>query len=213
MNRRQVVLLIRNQLESVTTPETAKLWFSRLCALYYMNVNQIPWDFTNLALFADFDGILPESLPKILTLFSQIPLQDWEHQPELLGWLYQDYNTPERESAFSNLQKKIKIPTEKIPCATQLFTPDWIVKSMVQNALGTVCQPLADWRYFLGCPQSIGKSVRDVTILDPCTGTGHILAYCFDALLSLYLDEGFSVEDAVLSILSHNLYGDRKSVV
>ncbi len=159
------------------------------------------------------DGMISE-------MIRRIPTEEWLDFPEILGWLYQYCNTDERERTNEKLRSNIKIPTEQIPAATQMFTPDWIVRYMTQNALSTLCQPHENWAFFLPeaeqsetvndalhrlFPQ--GRKPSEITVIDPCMGTGHILAYVFDALMDLYLREGYSAEQAAVSILKRNLYG------
>lgn len=175
-------------------------------------------------------------------------------QVEIIGWLYQYYNTEPKNAAFA---KNGKITKDEIPAVTQLFTPDWIVRYMVQNSLGRLFidkrknegvfadgrgldemtwdeaedkriateKQLAEqmeWKYYLPeaaqtkevreqldkiQQQSAYKDVRDIKVIDPCMGSGHILVYAFDVLMQLYEDAGYSQRDAAKSILENNLYG------
>ena len=175
-------------------------------------------------------------------------------QVEIIGWLYQYYNTEPKNAAFA---KNGKITKDEIPAVTQLFTPDWIVRYMVQNSLGRIFidkrknegvfadgrdpdemtwdeietkrisneEFIAEqmgWRYYLPeaaqtkevrkqldeiQQQSEYKDVRDIKVIDPCMGSGHILVYAFDVLMQLYEDAGYSQRDAAKSILENNLYG------
>ena len=175
-------------------------------------------------------------------------------QVEIIGWLYQYYNTEPKNAAFA---KNGKITKDEIPAVTQLFTPDWIVRYMVQNSLGrlfidkrknegvfadgrgldemtwdeaeekriTAEKHLAEqmeWKYYLPeaaqtkevreqlnkiQQQSEYKDVRDIKVIDPCMGSGHILVYAFDVLMQMYEDVGYSQRDAAKSILENNLYG------
>ena len=178
-----------------------------------------------------------------------IPESDWKEQVQIIGWLYQYYNTEPKDQVFADLKKNIKITKEKIPAATQLFTPDWIVRYMVENSLGRIFingqlsgmgdglseperieqeKQLAErmgWRYYLpeaeqtpevrvqlralaapGAPQTAARCPLP-TLIDPCMGSGHILAYAFDLLMQLYLAYGYTPRDAVRCILQNNLYG------
>lgn len=156
-------------------------------------------------------------------------------QVEIIGWLYQYYNTEPKAKVFA---KKGKITKEEIPAVTQLFTPDWIVRYMVENSLGRLWiehllangdsrseQEIADyfgWKYYL--PEAEQKpdvqaqlvQIRterkdmmpeDILCIDPCQGSGHILVYFFEVLMQIYREEGHSERDAARSILEHNLYG------
>ncbi|CCX63522.1 putative uncharacterized protein [Firmicutes bacterium CAG:791] len=147
-------------------------------------------------------------------------------QVEIIGWLYQYYNTEPKAAAFA---KKEKITKEEIPAVTQLFTPDWIVRYMVENSLGRLWLEghpdstlKKNWKYYLDeAPQEPEVQVRlaeirreyavltpeDIKLIDPCMGSGHILVYAFDVLMQIYTSVGYSERDAARSILEHNLYG------
>ena len=147
-------------------------------------------------------------------------------QVEIIGWLYQYYNTEPKAAAFA---KNGKITKEEIPAVTQLFTPDWIVRYMVENSLGRLWlegHPDSDlrknWKYYLDeAPQEpevqakladirkeyAALNPEDLTLIDPCMGSGHILVYAFDVLMQIYESVGYSQRDAAKSILEHNLYG------
>ena len=137
---------------------------------------------------------------------------------ELIGWLYQYYNSEKREVVYNGSMKKSKINKEYIAPATQLFTPDWIVKYMVENSLGKLAlestginENLKDnWKYYIESEldkNSEKIKIEDVKILDPAMGSGHILVYAFDLLFEMYENLGWSTKDSVLSILKNNLYG------
>ncbi|MCI9471723.1 MAG: BREX-1 system adenine-specific DNA-methyltransferase PglX [Lachnospiraceae bacterium] len=161
-----------------------------------------------------------------------------EGQVEIIGWMYQYYNTELKDDTFAKLKKNIKITKERIPAATQLFTPDWIVRYMVENSLGRVwiehlraLDSAVDekskaeefgWKYYLPEAEQeegveaqlveIRKSYRDltpqdITCIDPCMGSGHILVYMFDVLMDIYRSEGFSEREAVFDILEKNIRG------
>ena len=147
-------------------------------------------------------------------------------QVEIIGWLYQYYNTDPKNAAFA---KSGKITREEIPAVTQLFTPDWIVRYMVENSLGRLWleghpnrQLRESWRYYLDeaeqspeaeAPLAAIRARRrelnpqDIKLMDPCMGSGHILVYAFEVLMQLYESQGWSRRDAAQSILEHNLYG------
>ena len=137
---------------------------------------------------------------------------------ELIGWLYQYYNSEKKDQVFEALKKNTKITKENIPAATQLFTPDWIVKYMVENSLGKLALESTgkneslktNWKYYIESEldESLEKiKIEDVKILDPAMGSGHILVYAFDLLFEIYENLGWSTKDSVLSILKNNLYG------
>ena len=134
---------------------------------------------------------------------------------ELIGWLYQFYNSEKKDEIFA---KKERISKENVPAVTQLFTPDWIVKYMVENSLGKLAlestginENLKDnWKYYIESEldkNSEKIKIEDVKILDPAMGSGHILVYAFDLLFEMYENLGWSTKDTVLSILKNNLYG------
>ena len=166
----------------------------------------------------------------VYKLTHDIPEKDFNieqgGQVEIIGWLYQYYNTEPKAAAFA---KNGKITKEEIPAVTQLFTPDWIVRYMVENSLGRLWlegHPDSDlrqnWKYYLDeAPQEPEVQAKladirkeyatlnpeDLTLIDPCMGSGHILVYAFEVLMQIYTSVGYSERDAAKSILEHNLYG------
>lgn len=171
--------------------------------------------------FTDKDGV-------VCHLVNDIPESDWQDAVQIVGWLYQYYNTEPKEQVFANLKKNIKISAENIPAATQLFTPDWIVRYMVENSLGRLWSEghpefdKSDWKYYLDeAPQEpqvaqqlaelrkgyAALTPEDIKCIDPCMGSGHILAYLFDVLMQIYRSAGYTDRDAAASIVEHNLYG------
>jgi len=171
----------------------------------------------------DQDGV-------VYHLIHDIPEDDFNiergGQVEIIGWLYQYYNTEPKAAAFA---KNGKITKEEIPAVTQLFTPDWIVRYMVENSLGRLwleghpeCGLKENWKYYLEEAQQepevqaklseIRKEYatlnpEDIKLIDPCMGSGHILVYAFDVLMQIYESAGYSQRDAAKSILEHNIYG------
>lgn len=137
---------------------------------------------------------------------------------EIIGWLYQYYNSEFKDLVFEGLKKNQKITKEKIAPATQLFTPHWIVKYMAENSLGKLAienlkvspELKKNWKYYIDSEidsSSERLNVEDIKVIDPSMGSGHMLTYCFDMLYEIYEDLGWSRKDAVLSILKNNLYG------
>ena len=137
---------------------------------------------------------------------------------ELIGWLYQFYNSEKKDQVFEALKKNTKIAKENIPAATQLFTPDWIVKYMVENSLGKLALESTgineslktNWKYYIDSEKEENSEkikIEDIKILDPAMGSGHILVYAFDLLFEMYENLGWSTKETVLSILKNNLYG------
>ena len=162
-------------------------------------------------------------------MVSDIPEEDWQDAVQIIGWLYQYYNTELKDDTFAQLKKNVKITKERIPAATQLFTPDWIVRYMVENSLGRLWlegHPNAElrggWNYYLDEAEQ-ERSVEDqlaklreeyktikpeeIKVIDPCMGSGHILVYAFDVLMQIYTSAGWDQREAAQSILKNNLYG------
>lgn len=143
-------------------------------------------------------------------------------QEELIGWLYQFYIADKKDEVFDGLKKNIKITAENIPAATQLFTPHWIVRYMVENTLGKIwltLKPHSKLRqhmpYYIEAPEGNApaplpegiKGVTDITFLDPCQGSGHVLVYAFDLFTKIYEEEGYNNNEIPAHILEHNLFG------
>lgn len=151
-----------------------------------------------------------------------------EGQVQIIGWLYQYYNTIPKEDSF----KKKKYQTDDIPPVTQLFTPDWLVRYMVENSLGRYWIDILhakgdsrsekeiasefNWKYYMPSseknkvvirPELANKEVTDIKFIDPAMGSGHILIYAFDILMQIYEIQGYSRRDAATSIIKNNLYG------
>lgn len=180
-------------------------------------------DYTELLLP---DNLLGEG-SVVRNLVSMIDEEDWKEQVEIIGWLYQYYISEKKDEVFADLKKNKKITKETIPAATQLFTPKWIVKYMVENSLGRLwleSHPNEDlqqqWKYYLeeaeqepDVQEQLDKlknkelSPEDITVLDPCMGSGHILVYAFDVLYSIYQHAGYSEREIPQLILEKNLYG------
>ena len=184
-------------------------------------------DYTEL-LFPDY---LLEPNSAVGRLVNDIPEEDWKDAVQIIGWLYQYYNTEPKAKVFKDLDDNIKITKEKIPAATQLFTPDWIVRYMVENSLGRLWleghPQHADllkpkWKYYLdeaeqedSVKEELAKireeyamiKPQDLRCIDPCEGSGHIVVYMFDVLVQIYMAYGYTATDAVASIVKNNLYG------
>lgn len=211
----------------------------------------LPGMFQTIADYTEL--LLPDNLLRegsvIEQMISQIPEDNWQDAVQIIGWLYQYYNSEKKDDVFAALKKNVKITKENIPAATQLFTPDWIVRYMVENSLGrlwveghpdakTQLLPTPEeqatytagsrdpedtkWHYYLEEAQQepqvqaqlseIRKQYADlipeqIKVIDPCCGSGHILAYLFDVLMQIYENYGYTPRDAVASILQNNLYG------
>ena len=162
-------------------------------------------------------------------MVSDIPEEDWQDAVQIIGWLYQYYNTELKDDTFAQLKKNVKITKERIPAATQLFTPDWIVRYMVENSLGRLWldgHPNAElhdgWKYYLDeadqepeVEAQLAKlreeyktiKPEEIKVIDPCMGSGHILVYAFDVLMQIYTSAGWDQREAAQSILKNNLFG------
>ena len=197
--------------------------------------------------------LLPDNLLRegsvIQQMIELIPEDDWKDAVQIIGWLYQYYNSEKNDDVFAALKKNMKITKENIPAATQLFTPDWIVRYMVENSLGRLwleghpdvkeqLLPTEEeqsayaagnrdpedtkWHYYLEEAEQepevqaqlaeIRKEYAALTpdqlkVIDPCSGSGHILAYMFDVLMKIYESYGYTTREAVASIVENNLYG------
>ena len=183
---------------------------------------------------ADYTELLfPDNLLRegsvVEQMIAQIPEEDWQDQVQIIGWLYQYYNSEKKDDVFAALKKNVKITKENIPAATQLFTPDWIVRYMVENSLGRLWMEghpndelKSQWKYYLEEAEqepdvqaqlaSIREEYKalkpeDILCIDPCSGSGHILAYMFDVLAQIYEAYGVDTRTAVASIVENNIYG------
>lgn len=155
--------------------------------------------------------------------------EDWKDAVQIIGWLYQYYNSEKKDDVFAALKKNIKITKENIPAATQLFTPDWIVHYIVENSLSRLWVEghpndalKSKWKYYLEEAEQEPEvqaqlatileeykalKPEDILCIDPCSGSGHILAYMFDVLVQIYESYGYTTREAVASIVENNLYG------
>ena len=211
----------------------------------------LPGMFQKIADYTEL--LLPDNLLRegsvIQQMIELIPEDDWKDAVQIIGWLYQYYNSEKKDDVFAALKKNVKITKENIPAATQLFTPDWIVRYMVENSLGRLWleghpdakdqllpteeeqsayaagnRDMEDtkWHYYLEEAEQepevqaqlaeIRKEYAALTpdqlkVIDPCSGSGHILAYMFDVLMKIYESYGYTTREAVASIVENNLYG------
>jgi len=186
-------------------------------------------DYTQLLLnlsFTDREGV-------VYHLINDIDEADFdinrEGQVEIIGWMYQYYNTEPKDETFALLKKNVKITKERIPAATQLFTPDWIVRYMVENSLGRLwveSHPNDDlkenWKYYQEEAEQEASvqtqldeirkgyqalQLEKIKLIDPCMGSGHILVYAFDVFMDIYRSQGWIERDAAQSIVQNNLHG------
>ena len=191
------------------------------------DMNQyLPDMFTSIK---DYKTLLfPDNLLKedsvLAKLITDIDEDSWTDQVQIIGWLYQYYNSELKDIVM----KKKNYTKDDIPAATQLFTPDWIVRYMTENSLGRLWLDghpdfdHSEWKYYLEEAKQEPEVIEqlnkikeehaklkpeDIKVIDPCMGSGHILVYAFDVLMDIYRDAGFSDRDAAKSILENNLYG------
>ena len=181
----------------------------------------------------DYKGLLfPNNLLRessvLGRLISDIEEESWTDQVQIIGWLYQYYNTEPKDKVYAR-KSGTKIKKEEIPVVTQLFTPDWIVRYMTENSLGRLWLDghedkgiKSSWKYYLDEAEQEQKvqvdlnkikaehaklKPEDIKFIDPCMGSGHILVYAFDVLMQIYVSEGWTEREAAKSILKNNLYG------
>ncbi|WP_455794755.1 BREX-1 system adenine-specific DNA-methyltransferase PglX [Clostridium butyricum] len=177
--------------------------------------------------------LLPDNLLEegsvIRRMVEDIEESDWKEEVEIIGWMYQYYISEKKDEVFAALKKNVKITKENIPAATQLFTPKWIVKYMVENSLGRLwleghpnAELQSEWKYYLEEADQEAEveeellkireehsklTPEDIKVLDPCMGSGHILVYAFDVLYEIYKTAGYSEREIPKLILKNNLYG------
>lgn len=195
-------------------------------------LNQImPFIFEKIADYTEI--LLPDNLlaekSVITKLVNEVEEEDWQEGVEIIGWLYQFYISEKKDEVFAS---KKKIKKEEIPAATQLFTPKWIVKYMVENSLGKLWLESGnlndslkeklkeEWEYYLEEAEQEPEAAEElekirvnnirpeeIKVLDPACGSGHILVYAFDVLYEIYQSVGYSSRDIPKLILDNNLYG------
>jgi hypothetical protein len=179
--------------------------------------------------------LLPANLlseGSVIRKITDIPEEDFKNDVEVIGWLYQFYNSVKKDEVFAS---KETITKETLPAVTQLFTPDWIVRYMAQNSIGRIwakshpeSRLKSGMEYYIEdhaqCDSVVDEmnkhekkdvSPEDLRILEPCCGSGHILVYAFDLLYSMYLEKGYLSKDIPGFILRENLYGldvDKRAV-
>lgn len=184
-------------------------------------------DYVKLLLNLDYDsnGVIAE--------LSKINIDNFTQGVEIMGWFHQYYNTDVFNKLYDGDMSKKKISSKYLPVATQLYTPDWVVKYMVENTLGRVWDDhligngetekaenfINKWQYYIKDTDEDNpelKKIRekrkdlkptDIKFIDPCMGSGHILVYAFELLVDIYCNEGYSQSDSALLIVENNLYG------
>lgn len=214
-----------NNLKEKNTPDSLETLYSILVEEKCHALSEImPFMFEKRGGYSDIlfpEGLLMKEsfLEKLREEFRKAKGKDEEIIPvEIIGWLYQYYNSELKDEVFADLKKNKKITKEKIAPATQLFTPHWIVKYMAENSLGKIALESCgvsenlknNWKYFIEneiSENSERLKIEDIKIIDPAMGSGHMLTYCFDMLSEIYEDLGWSKKEAIFSILKNNLYG------
>lgn len=215
-----------NNLKEKNTPDSLETLYSILVEEKCHALSEImPFMFEKRGGYSDIlfpEGLLMKEsfLEKLREEFRKAKGKDEEIiiPIEIIGWLYQYYNSELKDEVFADLKKNKKITKEKIAPATQLFTPHWIVKYMAENSLGKLALENCgasenlknSWKYFIENEISENSErfkIEDIKIIDPAMGSGHMLTYCFDMLSEIYEDLGWSRKEAVFSILKNNLYG------
>lgn len=208
---------------------TETLYTELLIALCNQLSDVLPQMFEPISDYTELlfpDGLLRED--SVLAMLAAVDAENWANI-QVIGWLYQYYNTELKNETFELLKKNVKITKERIGAATQLFTPEWIVRYMVENSLGRLWLEGHDdralrqrWRYYMDEaeqePQVAAQLAQiraqesriqpeEIRLLDPCMGSGHILVYAFDVLMEIYRTQGYTDRDAVSAIIENNLYG------
>ena len=235
---RAFAVRIRSMLGS---EDSSFAWFSRLLALRYMAANGMAGtelfntvyasdaeaaekaydDFAVLGEFfpdifgTDISGdTVPMNIAEVIALFGS-GLHDnvLNKNVQIIGWLYQFYNSEEKHRGSGTLKRSGRITPERIPSATQIFTPDWIVKYMVENTLGRLWTEThsrcGNWEYLAECAErgDIARNPEGITFIDPCMGCGNILVYAFDVFMDIYRSCGYDDDKAAELIIRNNLYG------
>ncbi|MDK2912920.1 MAG: hypothetical protein PWR29_1877 [Methanolobus sp.] len=197
--------------------ELYKYLILKLCN--YLN-RTMPFMFEKIEDYTEL--LFPENLLHIDSIVKDIneiiPEDDWR-EVEIIGWIYQYYIAPKKDKVFKDLQKNVKISKENIPAATQLFTPHWIVRYLVENSLGRLwmlnrpgSRLYERMDYYIRPEQSETdflkvSSPEDIRVCDPACGSGHMLVYAFDLLYAIYEEEGYDHAEIPEMILTRNLYG------
>lgn len=187
-------------------------------------------------MFTQFDDytilLFPDNLLRngsvLNRMVTDIPEEDWREQVQIIGWLYQYFNSEPKQRVDKQVKDSIKVSKDDLPAKTQLFTPDWIVRYMVENSLGRLWYEghpsniIDNWKYYLEeaeqeesvkveldkIKQEHAKlKLEEIKFIDPCMGSGHILVYAFDVFMQLYQEQGYTNRDAVRSIIENNIYG------
>ncbi len=197
--------------------EAYRLLLVAVCNYYH---RAMPYLFERIADYVEL--LIPDDLlspDSILTSTRDAMTPEACQNVEVIGWLYQFYISEKKDKVFAGLKKKQKITTENIPAATQLFTPHWIVRYLVENSLGRLWMlnhpgsKLTDKMEYYIPPEEVEtdflqvKTPEEIKVCDPACGSGHMLVYAFDLLYAIYEEEGYEPPEIPEKILTHNLYG------
>jgi len=218
-NARQQIFALLGGTSPSPDPQTEayRLLVVATCNYYY---KAMPYLFERIADYTEL--LMPDDLlsgNSILAYTREAMTPDVCRDVEVIGWLYQFYISEKKDEVFNSLKKNKKITPENIPAATQLFTPHWIVRYLVENSLGRLwmlnhpkSRLIEKMDYYIQPTQPeidflcITKP-EELKICDPACGSGHMLVYAFDLLYAIYEEEGYEPAGIPEKILTHNLYG------
>lgn len=207
--------------EDLSLPE-AKLYRKLLVASCNAYGESMPFLFEHISDYTEL--LLPDDLLSEQSFVTDIRrgMTDEDCQNvEVMGWLYQFYITDRKADAETKKSKKGGLKSDEQAAATQLFTPHWVVRYMVENSLGRIWMTLHpesrlvdEMPYYIPTPEGHTDtipedihSVKDIRLLDPCVGSGHIAVYAFDLFTKMYEEEGYQTREIPAEILTHNIYG------
>lgn len=218
VNRQRVLDLLSGKLPSSNPQQEAyRLLLVAICNSYY---KIMPFMFEKIEDYTEL--LMPEDLlseNSILQNIREVLTSENCQDVEVIGWLYQFYISERKDEVFGNLKKNIKIEAEDIPAATQLFTPHWIVRYLVENSLGRLwmlnhpdSRLVEQMEYYIKPVQEETdflkiESLEEIKICDPACGSGHMLTYAFDLLYAIYEEMGYDTVQIPRLILENNLYG------
>lgn len=218
--RTQVLDLLNNRAPSADPQtEAYRLLLVATCNHWFSNM---PFLFQRIDDYTQL--LMPENLlssSSVLVEIRNVMTAEVCQDVEVIGWLYQFYISDKKDDVFADLKKNKKVTPENIPAATQLFTPHWIVRYLVENSLGRLWllnnpdSNLADSMEYYIKPAAENdesdflkvNSPEELKICDPACGSGHMLTYAFDLLYKIYEEEGYDASEIPSLILTHNLYG------
>ena len=194
--------------------------FFRGAALRYIAANKLQTDKT--ALSEAFPDIFPRltaenavisASERVCQILDEIPDETWKSNVQLIGRLYQYFNSDAKEAALSGLKRNVKVGAENISAATQIFTPHWIVRYMTENTLGQAFSSACGFDtsklpyHIRRDTEAIPCAPEDITFLDPCMGSGNILAAALDLFMELYISRGYDRLEAAKLALTRNIFG------